>query len=62
VGGGRGCGGRGRGGRRRGGGGGGGGDEPPKKEDTGLMKKVLKSWEADDSGEGNSPMERAGER
>jgi hypothetical protein len=35
--------------------------EPQKEEEKGLMKKMLASFDDENSGEGNSPLERAGE-
>jgi|ERR1719329_1507160 len=34
--------------------------EPQKEEEKGLMKKMLASFDDENSGEGNSPLERAG--
>ena len=36
--------------------------EPEKEEDKGILKKMLASFDDEDSGEGNTPLERAGER
>ena len=35
--------------------------EPQKEEEKGLMKKMLASFDDEDSGQGDTPLERAGE-